>query len=240
MLLFDRPNPNGYYIDGPVLDLKFKSFVGMFQLPVVYGMTIGELSGMINEEGWLGTGLQCDLTVIKCAGYDHTKHYSLPVKPSPNLPNDKAIELYPSLCFFEGTEISVGRGTDKQFQVLGNPNLPAKDCPFTFKVVAKPGAKTPPFLGKTCKGFDLSTANAAFPESYGKINLEYLIRLYALFPDKKSFFHNDGFFDKLAGSDQLRQQIIAGLKAEEIRESWKSDLDAFKKKRKKYLLYKDF
>jgi uncharacterized protein YbbC (DUF1343 family) len=212
----------------------------MLQLPVVYGMTIGELSGMINEEGWLGSGLQCELTVIKCAGYDHSKRYSLPVKPSPNLPNDRAIELYPSLCFFEGTEISVGRGTDKQFQVIGNPTMPAKDCAFSFKVVAKPGAKTPPFLGKTCRGFDLSEANVAFPEQKGKINLEYLIKMYQLFPDKKSFFHNDGFFEKLAGTDQLKQQIIAGLKADEIRESWKNDLDAFKKKRKKYLLYKDF
>lgn len=237
LLVLDRPNPNGHYVDGPVLQPAYKSFVGMHPVPIVHGLTIGEYARLINGSGWLSQGRKCDLTVAPCARYDHQTPYELPIKPSPNLPNNRAIYLYPSICFFEGTVASLGRGTDKQFQVLGHPDFPAGD--YTFTPVPKPGAKQPPLEGKLCRGYDLSTLN---PESLRKdaaINLEYLLDFYRQFPDKENFFLKNNFIDKLAGSDALRTQVINGLNADQIKASWKNELDAFKDKRRLYLMYRE-
>ncbi len=236
VVILDRPNPNGYYVDGPVLNPKFKSFIGMHPIPIVHGMTIGEYGKMINGEAWLKGGIQADLTVIPCAHYNHRMAYSLPIKPSPNLPNDRSILLYPSLCLFEGTVISVGRGTDKQFQIFGHPDLPEGDFVFTPKPM--PGARHPKLEGKTCKGFNLSELSLDKIRQPKQLNLTYLLRAYALFPDKKNFFLKNHFFDKLAGSDVLRKQIEQGLTEKEIRNSWAGGLTKFKKIRQKYLLYK--
>ena len=228
VLVLDRPNPNGHYVDGPILKKEFKSFVGMHPIPVVHGMTIGEYAQMINGEKWLKNETQCDLKIIPLKNYDHTKPYSLPVKPSPNLPNDLSINLYPSLCFFEGTPVSVGRGTDQQFQIYGAPYFPKSD--FQFTPTPKPGAKHPKFEGKLCYGENL--------ESRGKLNylnLEWLIKAYNLSIDKSTFFNP--FFKKLAGTEQLQKQIKAGKSAEEIRASWQNGLEEFKLIRNKYLLY---
>ncbi len=234
LVVLDRPNPNGFYIDGPVLQDSFASFVGMHTVPVVYGMTIGEYAQMINEEGWLGTNLKCDLQIVPLIHYTHKSRYHLPINPSPNLPNDLAIYLYPSLCFFEGTTISVGRGTDKPFQIYGHPNL--KTGNFLFTPQNRLGATRPPYLNEVCRGFDLTQEN--IDTLKGEINLNYLIRAYTYFPDQEMFFNS--FFNKLVGNSVLKKQIIAGLSAEEIRKTWKKDIDNFKSIRKKYLLYPDF
>ena len=230
LLILDRPNPNGDYIDGPVLEKEFTSFVGMHPIPVVYGMTIGEYAQMINGEHWLKNGLQCQLTVIPIKNYTHQTAYSLPIKPSPNLPNDRAINLYPSLCFFEGTNVSVGRGTSKQFQVFGSPYL-YKDY-YTFKFVPQPneGAKMPPHKGQLCYGKDLSTL-----EPLHTLNLKFLVEAYNHTVDKKIFFND--FFSKLAGTKKLREQIEQGLSEAEIKATWQKDLKTFKSIRKKYLIY---
>ncbi len=238
MLVLDRPNPNGHYVDGPVLQKTYSSFVGLHEVPVVHGMTVGEYARMVNGEGWLAGGIQCSLTVIPCENYDHTIRYELPVKPSPNLPNMRAIYLYPSICFFEGTEVSVGRGTDKQFQVLGSPGFSGGD--FTFTPRPMEGAKNPPFEGKVCHGFDLTTLTTEDLARQNAIDLSYLITFYQGFDKKESFFLKNLFFDKLAGGPDLRQQIIAGKSETEIRESWQSGLEQFKTIRSKYLLYPDF
>ncbi|MDT0676767.1 exo-beta-N-acetylmuramidase NamZ family protein [Autumnicola musiva] len=231
VLVFDRPNPNGNYIDGPVLEPQHQSFVSMHPIPVVHGMTMGEYAKMINGEGWLKNGKKVNLTVTEMENYDHSKPYSLPVKPSPNLPNDQAIKLYPSLCFFEGTNINAGRGTHKQFQVYGSPYLDKDIYDFIYTPQSMPGAKSPKHLGKTCYGEDLSKANV--PE---KINLEWLIEAYQNTADKTEFFNS--FFTKLAGTKKLQQQIESGLSAEEIRESWKVGLENFRRTREQYLIYK--
>ncbi|MFZ6013918.1 MAG: exo-beta-N-acetylmuramidase NamZ family protein [Bacteroidota bacterium] len=229
LMVLDRPNPNGGYVDGPVLQLSLKSFVGMHPLPVVHGLTVGELAMMINGEGWLAQGKKCDLEVITVKNWKHQDAYSLPARPSPNLPNDQAIKLYPSLCLFEGTVISVGRGTETPFQIIGNPEL--RNMPFQFTPVSIDGmAKNPPFENKTCYGLDLRSV-AVQP----KFTLEYLIDMYSAYPDKDKFFNN--FFDKLAGNTELKQQIKDGLTEEAIRETWKKDLEAYKQLRAKYLLY---
>ncbi|HBS85282.1 MAG: hypothetical protein A2W91_15870 [Bacteroidetes bacterium GWF2_38_335] len=237
MILLDRPNPNGHYVDGPVLDMKFTSFVGMHPVPIVHGMTIGEYAQMINGEKWLKNGIQCALTVITCENYDHSKIYELPVKPSPNLPNFRAVNLYPSLCLFEATTLSIGRGTDMQFQVIGHPLLKGLgDKDFSFTPKSNEGAKTPVLQGKQCFGYDLRT----FPDSselISEIRIEYLIDIYKAFPSKTKFFLKDNLFEKLAGNDVLRKQIIEGKTAEEIRATWKDGLEKFKKIREKYLLY---
>lgn len=234
-LVLDRPNPNGHYVDGPILDNRFSSFVGLHEVPVVHGMTVGEYAQMVNAEGWLKNGIQCDLTVVKCLNYDHNTSYELPVKPSPNLPNIRSIYLYPSLCFFEGTVVSIGRGTNKQFQVVGHPDYPKTD----FSYVPEPmdGASNPKLKGKTCYGLDLSTKGLEALRNERRINLSYLIDFYKKTGSKESFFLKTNFIDKLAGSDQLRQQIIAGKTESEIRAGWEADINAFKRKRAKYLLY---
>jgi len=230
VIVLDRPNPNGNYIDGPIMEPEHSSFVGMHPIPVVYGMTIGEYAQMINGEGWLKNNVKCELTVIKIKNYNHQKEYSLPIKPSPNLPNDQAINLYPSLCFFEGTVVSAGRGTDMQFQIFGAPSLPASKYTFEFTPKSNEGAKFPKFKGEPCNGLDLRNI-----ERLDKINLNWLIDAYNANGKKKDFFNS--FFIKLAGTKKLQQQIEQGLSAEEIRDSWKDGLAAFKKIREKYLLY---
>ncbi len=228
LIVLDRPNPNGNIIDGPTLEMEHKSFVGMHPIPVLHGMTIGEYAQMINGEKWLKNGIQCDLTIIECVNYTRDMAYSLPVPPSPNLPNDQAVNLYASLCFFEGTNVSVGRGTDKQFQIFGSPFLKNMD----FKFTPKPnlGAKDPMHNGKECFGRDLSEA-----ENVDKLELKWLIEAYNTTSDKTKFFNN--FFVKLAGTKKLQQQIEQGLSEIEIRKTWEKDLEKFKEIRKKYLIY---
>ena len=231
LLILDRPNPNGHYVDGQVLDKKFASFVGLNPVPVVHGCTVGELAQMINGEGWLAGNKKCNIQIVKCLGYKHSTPYNPPIATSPNLPNLQSMLLYPSICFFEGTDVSVGRGTDKQFQVIGSPNL--KNGSFTFTPEDKPGAKNPPQKGKLCYGEDLSkidARNQAF-------TLKYVIDYYKKSDNKAKFFSSPSFFDKLAGSDTTRKQIIAGMTETQIRASWKADLDNYKTIRKKYLLY---
>jgi len=242
LIILDRPNPNGSYVDGPVLDKKFRSFVGMQPIPIVYGMTIGEYAKMLIGEQWLdsaaNTGLKdFRLTIIPCKGYTHHSRYPLPVKPSPNLPNAQAVALYPSLCLFEGTAFSLGRGTDKPFQQFGHPSLP-KDL-YHFTPASLPGAKNPPLLDQTCYGYDLSKIDVA-KTTGNRFSLQWLIKAYRLFPDKGHFFLPNQFFNRLAGNDTLQQQIKDGKTEEEIRKSWEPDLGNFKKTRKKYLLYTDF
>ena len=228
ILILDRPNPNGHYTDGPILESAHKSFVGMHPIPVVHGMTIGEYGQMINGEKWLDNGIQCDITIIKCENYNKQIAYSLPIKPSPNLPNDVAINLYPSLCFFEGTTISVGRGTEMQFQIFGAPYLPKTDFSYTPK--PNEGAKYPKHENKICYGEDLrSTAKLDI------LNLEWLSSAYNQASDKETFFNT--FFTKLAGTKTLQQQIINGVNDIEIRQSWSEGLQEYNKMRKQYLLY---
>ena len=231
LIILDRPNPKGATVDGPILELKNKSFVGMHPIPVLHGMTIGEYTQMINGEKWLKNGVQCDLTVIKCANYNKSMRYSLPVKPSPNLPNDLSINLYTSLCFFEGTNVSVGRGTDKQFQIYGSPFL--KNMDFSFTPKPNDGAKSPMHNGVKCFGEDLS--NHEFIDGF---SLQWLLKAYKNSEHKEKFFNN--FFVKLAGTDKLQHQIEQGLSEDEIRQSWQKGLSDFKKTRQKYLLYSDF
>lgn len=236
-LVLDRPNPNGFYIDGPVLEEKNKSFVGMHKVPVVHGMTVAEYARMVNEEVWLANGIKCDLSYISIEGYTHNYLYSLPVKPSPNLPNMNAVYLYPSLCLFEGTVISMGRGTDKPFQVYGHPSLKNTNYDFVPRSISG-ASKTPPFKGEKCHGFDLTEFGGNMVAKTPKLYLQWLIFAYQNMPDKTNFFNN--FFNNLAGNSKLKEQIIAGMSEEEIRKTWEEDLNNFKKMRKKYLLYTDF
>lgn len=232
-IILDRPNPNGFYYDGNILDTAYRSFVGMDPVPVVHGLTTGEYAQMINGEGWLKGGIKCDLTVIKCKNYTHDTLYELPVKPSPNLPNQNSVYLYPSICFFEGTALSLGRGTAFPFQVFGSPELP--DRGFSFTPESVPGAKNPPLLGVKCFGTDLRDAlkNKIVPKPM--INLDWLISAYNDFPQKEKFFTK--YFDTLAGGSGLREQIQKGMTSTEIRASWKAGLEKFGKIRGKYLLY---
>ncbi|MFH6768175.1 DUF1343 domain-containing protein [Gaetbulibacter aquiaggeris] len=229
MIVLDRPNPNGYYIDGPVLDLTYKSFVGMHPVPLVYGMTIGEYALMINGEHWLENKLVCNLTVIRLKNYTHKTYYSLPIKPSPNLPNDKAINLYPSLDIFRGTIINVGRGTNLQMQCYGAPFFPKSD----FSYIPKPneGDKHPRFENKICYGVDLRKE----PKLH-KFTLKYIIDAYNKTPKSEIFFGTT--FTVHAGNEILQKQIESGLTEEEIRATWQEDLENFKKIRVKYLIYK--
>ncbi len=229
LLVLDRPNPNGSYIDGNVREEKYKSFVGMHPIPIVHGLTVGELAMMINGEKWLENALQCPLEVIKVAHYTHDRPYSLPTKPSPNLPNDLSIQLYPSLCLFEGTTISVGRGTNFPFQVLGAPHKAYGHFSFTPQSI-EGMAKSPMYQDLACYGVDLRTSGLQ-----GKFTLEYLLDFYQKSPDKTKFFN--GYFDTIAGSALLRQQIISGMTEKQIRKSWQKDLEKYKLIRKKYLLY---
>ena len=263
LMILDRPNPNGHYVDGPVLDRKYRSFVGMQPVPIVYGMTIAEYAMMIAGEKWLSekANVRYDyyknhaqnsadtafhFQIIKNANYTHKSKYELPVKPSPNLPNIQSIYLYPSTCFFEGTVFSEGRGTNKQFQVFGHPSLP--DTLFSFTPNPNEGAKSSKHFGKVCYGWDLSgTKEEVLQKVNNRIQLKWLMEAYRLFPEKDKFFvlpksgkMEESFFNKLAGNNELWQQIVNGKSEEEIRQSWEPGLSKFKEIRKKYLLYEDF
>ncbi len=229
VVVLDRPNPNGRYVDGPVLDMSLKSFVGMHPIPVLHGLTVGELAMMINGEHWMEGGVTCDLKVIPMTGYSHDMEYSLPVKPSPNLPNDLAIELYPSLCLFEGTEISVGRGTMEPFQQIGHPSLTGFDHSFTPRSL-EGMAKYPPYEDEKCYGTLFTQENAL-----KGFDLSYLISYYQKFENKEEYFNN--YFPKLAGTDELDDQVRAGMTEDEIRKTWEPALNAYKELRKNYLLY---
>lgn len=236
LLVLDRPNPNGFFIDGPVLEDKYKSFLGLDPVPLVYGMTIGEYARMLNGEGWLSNHEKCDLEVISLVGYTHNDLYQLPVKPSPNLPNMASVYLYPSLGLFEGTVISVGRGTDLPFQVIGHPQL--KNATYSFTPQAKPGALSPKYKGIECKGINLSEFGNEYMKDLRQIYLFWLLATYKNAADPAHFF--DENFNFHAGNASLQEQIKAGKTEEEIRASWQEDLKKFKLIRKKYLLYPDF
>ncbi len=230
LIVLDRPNPNGHYIDGPLLETEHTSFVGMHPIPVVHGLTMGEYAQMINGEKWLKNGGQCELEVISMENYNHQKQYSLPIKPSPNLPNDQAINLYPSLCFFEGTNVNEGRGTPNQFQVFGSPFLNKEHFDYSYTPVSMEGAKSPKHLNSLCYGRNLT----GHPR-LERINLGWLIEAYENTTDKSKFFNS--FFTKLAGNTRLQKQIENGLTEEQIRETWVENLEIFKENRKEYLLY---
>ena len=230
LIVLDRPNPNGHYIDGPVLEENYKSFVGMHPVPVVHGLTIGEYAQLINGEKWLINGLQCDLKVITMENYSASRAYDLPIKPSPNLPNAKSINLYPSLCFFEGTSVSAGRGTGMQFQVFGSPVLDSTYFDFEFTPISNPGAKYPKHENKLCFGKNLQNE-----KELDHLNLDWLLQAYDHTQDQTSFFNS--FFNKLAGNSRLKEQIQQGKTAEDIKESWQADLENYKIKIKPYLLY---
>ncbi len=236
LLVLDRPNPCDY-VDGPMLQPRFKSFVGMLPVPLLHGCTIGELAGMINGEGWLKEKRKCRLTVIPVIGWQHGQPYSLPIKPSPNLPNDQSIALYPSLCPFEATPVSVGRGTYQPFQVVGIPNLPQQ--PYQFTPVSLPGYdKHPLHQGKQCQGEDLRRVKA--PQGF---SLHYVFRYYHLLKKElpqQNFFSRPQWFDLLMGTDQVRKDMLSGKSEAYIRKSWQTDLTAYRKMRAKYLLYKDY
>jgi uncharacterized protein YbbC (DUF1343 family) len=236
LLVLDRPNPNGFYIDGPLLEPEFTSFVGLHPVPVVHGMTMAEYARMVNREGWLKNGIQCDLDWVEVSGYNHRKLYRLPVRPSPNLPDMESVYLYPSLCLFEGTIVSVGRGTDNPFSVIGYPGFENGDYRFTPE--SRVGASMNPiYKGLECSGFYLRGEIPDLVNDPG-IRLKWLIMMYNSYPDKTKFFTS--FFNKLAGTGKLRQQIEAGLSEEEIKATWQDDLERFQKIRHKYLLYHDF
>ncbi len=256
LIILDRPNPNGFYVDGPVLDMKFKSFVGMQPIPVVYGMTIGEYANMILQLGWLSEAANkaydnlkrirfregtkyFSLQVIQVKNYTHKSKYILPIKPSPNLPDIQSIYWYASTCFFEGTTFSEGRGTPKPFEYIGHPSMPKNM--FSFTPTSTSGAPNPKHKDKLCYGYDLSgTPEQVLKEVNGRIQLKYLLDAYKLFPDKENFFNKPTSLHRLAGTDELMQQIIAGKSEEEIRKSWEPKLSEFKKLRKQYLMYEDF
>ncbi len=234
LVVLDRPNPLGYYVDGPVLDPKFKSFIGMHAIPTVHGMTIGEYARMINGEKWLANGGQCNLTVVPVAGYHRNYYYSVPVRPSPNLPDMKSVYLYPTVCLFEGTNVSEGRGTEKPFQQFGAPYFKGGNGTFTPRSIPVLSLK-PKHEGQLCRGYDLSGTPMEDLRAIRRLELRYLLEFYGQAPDKTKFFEPS--FDLLAGSDVLRKQITAGLSEAQIRQSWQPGLEAFKEMRKKYLLY---
>ena len=245
VIILDRPNPNGFYVDGPILQDKYRSGVGVLPIPIVYGMTWGELAQMLNGEGWLAAGKDaCDLTVIPCLNYTHDMKTTLARNPSPNLKDMRAVYLYASTCFFENTYVSVGRGTDKPFVIYGSPYLPQETNPYTFTPQDMDGAGNPPFEGEICYGKDLSDIPLEEIWAAG-INLNYLIDAYNDFHDANpdmDFFDNEPngakyWIDYLSGSDDLRKQIIAGKSADEIKASWQDDIEAFKAQREPYLLY---
>jgi uncharacterized protein YbbC (DUF1343 family) len=228
LIILDRPNPNGAFVDGPILEKEFTSFIGMHPIPTLHGMTIGEYGKMINGEKWLKNEAQCNLKVIPCLNYKRDMFYSLPTKPSPNLPNDQAINLYASLCLFEGTNVSSGRGTEKQFQIYGSPFLPKSG--FNFTPISNFGSKDPMNKGLLCYGEDLT----AIPK-VTQLELKWLIKAYNETSDKSKFF--TPFFTKLAGTKKLQQQIETGVSETDMRKSWEKGLNEFKEMRKKYLIY---
>lgn len=233
VIVLDRPNPNGFYVDGPILDMKYRSGVGWLPIPIVHGMTLGELALMINGEGWLTDKRKCELTVIPCKNYKHSTLYELPIPPSPNLPNIKSIYLYPSTCFFEGTVMSLGRGTSLPFQVYGHPDYKGSNYSFTPQSIS--GAKNPPLLGKKCYGVDLSDTDDKYIRKQG-IDLSYVIDAYKNLNIGSKFFTS--FFDLLAGCSYIREMIEQGCDADEIKARWQDDVTKFKKQRSPYLIYK--
>ncbi|HLN53432.1 MAG TPA: DUF1343 domain-containing protein [Lentimicrobium sp.] len=235
ILILDRPNPNGFYVDGPVLDTANRSFVGMHPVPVVYGMTLAEYAEMVNEEGWLKGGVKCELDWVPCSHYTHKDFYELPVRPSPNLPNMNSIILYPTTCFFEGTKASVGRGTDFPFSVIGYPGLIGGNI--TFTPVSRSGALNPPYKDQLCNGFDYRDSVISIKEN-PRLRIQWIIDMYKADTSQSSFFTS--YFIKLAGTKQLQQQITEGMDESTIRESWEAPLREFLDKREKYLIYKDF
>jgi uncharacterized protein YbbC (DUF1343 family) len=235
-LILDRPNPNGHYVDGPVLDLSYRSFVGMHPVPVVHGMTVAEYACMLNDEGWLKDGVRADLHYILCEDYDHLTLYRLPVGPSPNLQTQLSIYLYPSLCFFEGTIVSVGRGTDFPFMAFGHPKM--QNSEFEFTPVSTAGAANPPHKDQLCYGVDLRGFEERFVIERRELYLEWLIFAYKNTPRDIEFFNP--FFTRLVGNEEVRSMIEKGMGTSAIMRSWENDVKAFKKIRKKYLLYRDF
>jgi len=233
MIVLDRPNPLGFYVDGPVLDMKYKSGVGGIPVPVVHGMTLGELALMINGEKWLPDGIQCDLTVIQCRNYTHQSRYVLPVRPSPNIPDMRSVYLYPSLCYFEATPVSLGRGTANAFQMYGHPNM--KGYNFEFTPESREGAKFPPQLNKTCYGVDLRTEPSDDQINAEGVNLEYVIDAYRNLNLDDHFFRS--FFELLIGQGYIRKMIKNGASADEIKACWAEDVENFKVQRRPYLLY---
>jgi uncharacterized protein YbbC (DUF1343 family) len=236
LLVLDRPNPNGFYVDGPILDSAFRSFVGVDPVPVVYGLTPAEYVRMLVGEAWINDAAKLKWRFVTCKNYSHSTLYSLPVNPSPNLRTMTAIYLYPSVCLFEGTQVSVGRGTEKPFMLVGYPDFGMGNIKFTPK--SMPGAKNPPYNGEECLGFDLSGLNSGFFVSRKRLFLQWLMECYHHYPEKQKFFTD--YFNTLAGNGLLKEQIIQGKTEQEIFRSWEPELSEFKKKRKKYLLYEDF
>ena len=242
LLILDRPNPNGYLVDGPILDMKLKSGIGMFPIPMSHGMTIAEFAQMLNGEGWLANGVKCKLKIVPVANYNHDMAYTLPVKPSPNLNTQQSVMLYPSTCLFEGTALNHGRGTYFPFTVLGAPSLKGKYS-FSFTPTGIPGmAETPLHMNQVCYGLDLRNYDVEKLRKSKKVNIQWMMELYKAFPDKKKFFDFSqskemGNIDKLAGTTKFEEQIIAGVSEAEIRKSWEPGLSEYKKMRKKYLLY---
>ncbi len=234
LIVLDRPNPNGFYIDGPILEPAFKSFVGLHPVPVVYGMTIGEYAKMVNGEGWLENNQVCDLTVVPLKDYSHNMIIELPAKPSPNLPNWESVYLYPSLCFLEGTIMSVGRGTDFPFQVFGHPDFMLGS--FLFTPQPNEGSKHPKYEGKQCNGSNVIGYANNYKNNPQQINLSYLINTYNMMKLRSDDYFND-YFNTLAGNDKLQKQIKAGMTEKDIRETWRESLEAFKKIRARYLMY---
>ena len=232
LIVLDRPNPNGHYIDGPVLDIKNKSFIGMHPVPIVYGMTIGEYASMINNECWTTCPKPCDLLVVPCANYSHTTKYSLPVAPSPNLRSDLAVALYPSLCLFEGTTVSIGRGTEQPFEIFGHPRFPETD--FQFKPVSSFGSKKPTNENKICFGYNLKSIGEF---KNNQLNIEWVLKARTLLGDSSVFIDQPSFFDRLAGNSEFRKQVMANKTDTEIRKTWEEDLQHFKLIRRKYLIY---
>lgn len=235
MIVLDRPNPNGMYVDGPIVETQYRSFVGMLPIPIVHGMTLGELARMINGEGWLEGGRRCDLTVVTCLNYRRSMRYRLPIAPSPNLPNMQAIYLYPSLCYFEGTSVSVGRGTECPFQIYGHPDFKNGDVEFTPR--QKSGARSPLHEGRVCRGWDLRGVEADSLIAEG-IDLRYLVEAYNELGLGNDFFVSN-FFEKLVGVGYVREMILAGFSAEQIEAAWKPEVERFKQQRKPYLIYED-
>ena len=238
LLVLDRPNPNGFYVDGPVLNPAFKSFVGMHPVPIVHGLTVGEYAQMINGENWLPNELICDLTVVKCHNWDHSKLYRLPVKPSPNLPNMLSVYLYPSLCLFEGTVVSVGRGTDFPFQVIGHPRYNNSD----FSFIPKPtvGAKSPKLEGVKCNGINFIESGLSVMQNQKQLQLKWFLEFYKDLTLKDRFFLSNNFINLLVGDAEFKTMVLAGKTEADIRASWEPALANYKKKRKRYLLYMDF
>lgn len=239
VIILDRPNPNGFYVDGPVLEAEFQSFVGMHPIPVVHGLTVGELAHMILGEKWLKGGVQCELEVILCEGYSHRIKYELPVAPSPNLPNMTSVYLYPSLCFFEPTKVSVGRGTELPFQIIGYPGYGIGSFAFTPHSI--PGKSLhPKYEGEACFGHKLTNFASFYFFNERKLYMDWLVEMYRYYGATNAFFTSPNFFDKLSGTRSLRQQLQAGDTADEIRASWQASLEKYKSMRKNYLLYVDF